>query len=211
MIYAFLTFFFHVLSSCSSTQAMLVSLEQPSGWHTGISETNSTSHISPLWFPCFISPGNHVAILRVPFVSAIKGQWCFMSWKQDFCLPQMSILFSGKWDLLPCSILSASQRCGTTQPLPGAALSVLHGELGSGDPLLLAVGVRTAAELAAGPGCESRTKRSWRGGTSMCCKRLLLADIRAPAGLPASQHSLSSLALVTRHESGLEPPLFLPC
>jgi len=91
------------------------------------------------------------------------------------------------------------------------SLSVLHGELGSGDPLLSAVGVRAAAELAAGPGCESRTKRSWRGGTSMCCKRLLLADIRAPAGLPASQHSLSSLALVTRHESGLEPPLFLPC
>lgn len=89
--------------------------------------------------------------------------------------------------------------------------SVLCGELGSGDLLLSAAGVRAAAELAAGLGCEGRTKRSWRGGTSMCCKRLLLADIRAPAGLPASQHSLSSLASVTRHESGLEPPLFLPC
>lgn len=37
----------------------------------------------------------------------------------------------------------------------------------------------------------SGAKRSWQGGTQMCCNWLLSADIRAPGGLPASLCSVS--------------------
>lgn len=60
----------------------------------------------------------------------------------------------------------------------------------------------------------SRAKGSWRGGTQMCCNRLLSADIRAPKGLPASQRSVSrpGVGYETRKWLGATfvPPLVAP-